>query len=122
MAIGDQSCDCHSPCTLHHVFSHVTVILRTVFSHVTVIPLPSSLPQGQGVVCTLHEGDDFGKLSLLTEGERSVSIQTREPNCYFLKIERDDFRRILLSVESSTMKIMDRGKEVMYLQRESRGR
>ena len=78
--------------------------------------------KGKGVVCTLHEGDDFGKLSLLTEGERSASIQSREPNSYFLKIEREDFRRILLSVESSTMKVMDRGKEVMQLQRENKGR
>lgn len=79
-------------------------------------------PQGKGVVCTLHEGDDFGKLSLLTEGERSASISTREYNCFFLKIERDDFRRILMSVESSTMKVTDRGREVMHLQREGVGR
>lgn len=79
-------------------------------------------PQGKGVVCTLHEGDDFGKLSLLTEGERSASIRTREYNCFFLKIDREDFRRILLSVESSTMKVMNRGREVMHLQRESVGR
>ena len=79
-------------------------------------------PQGKGVVCTLHEGDDFGKLSLLTEGERSASIRTREYNCFFLKIDRDDFRRILLSVESSTMKVMNRGREVMHLQRENVGR
>lgn len=84
-------------------------------------PCPPA-PQGKGVVCTLHEGDDFGKLSLLTEGERSASIRTREPNCYFLRIERNDFRRILLSVESSTMKVTDRGREVMHLQRESVGR
>ena len=78
--------------------------------------------KGKGVVCTLHEGDDFGKLSLLTAGERSASIQTREANSYFLQIERDDFRRILMSVESSTMKVTDRGREVMHLQRESVGR
>lgn len=78
--------------------------------------------QGKGVVCTLHEGDDFGKLSLLTAGERSASIRTREPNSYFLQIERDDFRRILLSVEDSTMKITHRGREVMHLQRETIGR
>ena len=74
------------------------------------------------MVCTLHEGDDFGKLSLLTAGERSASIRTREPNSYFLQIESNDFRRILMSVEDSTLKITHRGREVMHLQRETVGR
>ncbi|CAI7996578.1 Rap guanine nucleotide exchange factor 4 [Geodia barretti] len=77
--------------------------------------------KGKGVVCTLHEGDDFGKLSLLTAGERSASIRTREPNSYFLQIESNDFRRILMSVEDSTLKITHRGREVMHLQRETVG-
>ena len=91
-------------------------------THTHTLSYVSLLSQGKGVVCTLHEGDDFGKLSLLTAGERSASIRTREPNSYFLQIERDDFRRILMSVEHSTMKITHRGQEVMHLQRESAGR
>lgn len=76
----------------------------------------------KGVVCTLHEGDEFGKLAVVNEGVRSASIQTREPNCYFLRVEREDFRRILLSVESTTMKLVEHGKEVLLLEKGSWGR
>lgn len=76
----------------------------------------------KGIVCTLHEGDEFGKLALINEGVRSASVQLREANCRFLKIERQDFKRILLSVESSTVKLKEHGREVLILEKTGLGR
>lgn len=41
----------------------------------------------------------------------------REENCYFLRIEREDFKRILLNVESTTVKVTEHGKEVLHLEK-----
>ena len=49
-------------------------------------------------------------------------MQVREDNSYFLRIEREDFRRILLSVESTTMKFLEHGREVLLLEKASLGR
>ena len=49
----------------------------------------------QGVVCTLHEGDDFGKLALVNDAPRAASIDLREDNCHFLRVDKEDFNRIL---------------------------
>ena len=49
-------------------------------------------------------------------------MQVREDNCYFLRIEREDFRRILLSVESTTIKFTEHGKEVLLLEKATLGR
>ena len=48
---------------------------------------------------------------------RSSSVQVREDNSYFLRIEREDFKRILLSVESTTIKFTEQGKEVLVLEK-----
>ncbi len=50
---------------------------------------------GKGVVCTLHEGDDFGKLALVNDAPRAASIVLREDNCHFLRVDKEDFNRIL---------------------------
>ena len=50
---------------------------------------------GKGVVCTLHEGDDFGKLALVNDSPRAASIVLREDNCHFLRVDKEDFNRIL---------------------------
>lgn len=47
------------------------------------------------MVCTLHEGDDFGKLALVTDSPRAASIVLREDNCHFLRVDKEDFNRIL---------------------------
>ncbi len=48
-------------------------------------------------------------------------MQVREDNCYFLVIERDDFRRILFSVKSTTIKVTEHGREVLVLEKGSLG-
>ena len=53
---------------------------------------------------------------------RSSSVQVRDDHCYFLKIQREDFHRILLSVESSNIKIMEHGREVLLLEKATLGR
>ena len=49
-------------------------------------------------------------------------MQAREDNCCFLQIERDDFRRILLSVESMTMRFVEHGRDVLHLEKSNLGR
>lgn len=46
-------------------------------------------------MCTLHEGDDFGKLALVNDAPRAASIVLREDNCHFLRVEKEDYNRIL---------------------------
>lgn len=49
----------------------------------------------QGLVTTLHEGEDFGQLALLNDAPRSATIILREDNCHFLRVDKQDFIRIL---------------------------
>ena len=46
-------------------------------------------------MCTLHEGDDFGKLALVNDAPRAATIVLRDDNCHFLRVDKDDFNRIL---------------------------
>ena len=46
----------------------------------------------------------------------------REESSYFIRIERTDFRRILLSVESTNIKVVEHGKEVLLLEKASLGK
>jgi len=70
---------------------------------------------GKGVVCTLNEGDDFGKLALLNDAPRAATIITNEDNCHFLKVNKDDFNRILRDVEANTFRLKEHGKDVLLL-------
>lgn len=55
-------------------------------------PVPVPL---QGLVATLHEGDDFGQLALVNDAPRAASIILREDNCHFLRVDKQDFNHIL---------------------------
>ncbi|NWV27610.1 RPGF3 factor, partial [Origma solitaria] len=56
-------------------------------------PHPPCCPQG--LVATLHEGDDFGQLALVNDAPRAATILLREDNCHFLRVDKQDFNRIL---------------------------
>uniref|UniRef100_A0A8C6Q5B3 Rap guanine nucleotide exchange factor 4 n=1 Tax=Nothobranchius furzeri TaxID=105023 RepID=A0A8C6Q5B3_NOTFU len=61
---------------------------------------------GKGVVCTLHEGDDFGKLALVTDSPRAASIE--------------DFNRILRDVEANTVRLKEHEQVVLVLEKSPR--
>ncbi|CAH8617056.1 unnamed protein product [Heterobilharzia americana] len=72
---------------------------------------------GQGYVCRLCEGDDFGKLALITDAPRAASIILAEDNCHFLKLDKDDFNRILRNVEANTVRLKKNNSDVLILER-----
>ncbi|XP_070976536.1 rap guanine nucleotide exchange factor 4-like [Oncorhynchus clarkii lewisi] len=75
---------------------------------------------GKGVVCTLHEGDDFGKLALVTDSARAASIVLREDNCHFLRVDKEDFNRILRDVEANTVRLKEHEQAVLILEKSPR--
>uniref|UniRef100_A0A8C2DS29 Zgc:171558 n=1 Tax=Cyprinus carpio TaxID=7962 RepID=A0A8C2DS29_CYPCA len=75
---------------------------------------------GKGVVCTLHEGDDFGKLALVNDAPRAASIVLREDNCHFLRVDKEDFNRILRDVEANTVCLKEHDQDVLVLQKSLR--
>uniref|UniRef100_A0A8C9AML1 Rap guanine nucleotide exchange factor 4 n=1 Tax=Prolemur simus TaxID=1328070 RepID=A0A8C9AML1_PROSS len=70
-----------------------------------------------GVVCTLHEGDDFGKLALVNDAPRAASIVLREDNCHFLRVDKEDFNRILRDVEANTVRLKEHDQDVLVLEK-----
>lgn len=75
----------------------------------------------QGLVTTLHEGDDFGQLALVNDAPRAATIILRENNCHFLRVDKQDFNRIIKDVEAKTMRLEEHGKVVLVLERTSQG-
>ncbi|KAL5253065.1 hypothetical protein ACHWQZ_G015727 [Mnemiopsis leidyi] len=75
---------------------------------------------GKGVVGQLHEGDDFGKLALVNDAPRAASIILRDERCHFLRVDKEDFNRILRDVEAKTERLKENGKDVLVLEKLSR--
>ena len=48
---------------------------------------------------------------------RAASIQLREAHCSFLRVDKDDFNRILKSVEANTVRLREHGHDVLVLQK-----
>uniref|UniRef100_A0A8D0XTH5 Rap guanine nucleotide exchange factor 4 n=1 Tax=Sus scrofa TaxID=9823 RepID=A0A8D0XTH5_PIG len=63
---------------------------------------------GKGVVCTLHEGDDFGKLALVNDAPRAASI---------VLVDKEDFNRILRDVEANTVRLKEHDQDVLVLEK-----
>ncbi|KAL1138122.1 hypothetical protein AAG570_009814 [Ranatra chinensis] len=72
---------------------------------------------GKGTVATLHQGDDFGKLALINDAPRAASIIVKEDNCHLLRVDKDDFNRILRDVEANTVRLKEHGKDVLVLEK-----
>ncbi|XP_068242450.1 rap guanine nucleotide exchange factor 4 [Palaemon carinicauda] len=72
---------------------------------------------GKGVVHTLHEGDDFGKLALVNDAPRAATIILHEDNCHFLRVDKSDFNRILRDVEANTVRLKEHGQDVLVLEK-----
>ncbi|ODN00672.1 Rap guanine nucleotide exchange factor 4 [Orchesella cincta] len=73
--------------------------------------------RGKGAVTSLFEGDDFGKLALVNDAPRAATIVCREDNCHFLRVDKDDFNRILRDVEANTVRLKEHGQDVLVLEK-----
>jgi CRP-like cAMP-binding protein len=97
----------------HHARQNTVIFNQGDAGHSWYIILRGSVNVvivGKGVVCTLHEGDDFGKLALVNDAPRAATIVTNEPNCYFLRVDKQDFNRILRDVEANTVRLKEHGE------------
>uniref|UniRef100_F1KVW1 Rap guanine nucleotide exchange factor 1 n=1 Tax=Ascaris suum TaxID=6253 RepID=F1KVW1_ASCSU len=72
---------------------------------------------GKGIVCTLQEGDDFGKLALVNDAPRAATIALSEDNSQFLRVDKTDFNRILRDVEANTVRLKEHGHDVLVLEK-----
>lgn len=72
---------------------------------------------GKGTVTTLQEGDDFGKLALINDAPRAATIVLRENNCHFLRVDKENFNRILRDIEANTVRLKEHGKDVLILEK-----
>ncbi|KAM9445520.1 rap guanine nucleotide exchange factor 3 isoform 2-T2 [Clarias gariepinus] len=77
------------------------------------------ITHGKGLVTTLHEGEDFGQLALVNDAPRAATIILREDNCHFLRVDKQDFIRILKDVEANTVRLEEHGKVVLVLEKSS---
>lgn len=72
---------------------------------------------GKGTVCTLKEGEEFGKLALVNNAPRAATIITAEENTQFFKVPKEDFHRILVDVEANTIRLKEHGQDALILLR-----
>lgn len=68
----------------------------------------------QGLVTTLHEGDDFGQLALVNDAPRAATIILREDNCHFLRVDKQDFNRIIKVLLLGMGRARDMARTVLW--------
>ncbi|XP_062895306.1 rap guanine nucleotide exchange factor 3-like isoform X4 [Mobula hypostoma] len=74
----------------------------------------------KGLVSSLEEGDGFGELALVNKAPRSATIVLREDGCQLLRVDKEDFNRILRDVETNTVHLKEHGRDVLVLEKVSR--
>uniref|UniRef100_A0A8C5FS80 Rap guanine nucleotide exchange factor (GEF) 3 n=1 Tax=Gadus morhua TaxID=8049 RepID=A0A8C5FS80_GADMO len=75
------------------------------------------ITHGKGLVAKLREGEDFGQLALLNDAPRAATIILREDNCHFLRVDKQDYIRILKDVEANTVRLEEHGHTVLVLEK-----
>lgn len=48
---------------------------------------------------------------------RAATIVLRENNCHFLRVDKENFNRILRDVEANTVRLKEHGKDVLVLEK-----
>jgi Rap guanine nucleotide exchange factor 4 len=48
---------------------------------------------------------------------RAATIVLREDDCHFLRVDKDNFNRILRDVEANTVRLKEHGKDVLVLEK-----
>jgi hypothetical protein len=48
---------------------------------------------------------------------RAATIVLREDNCHFLRVDKENFNRILRDVEANTVRLKEHGKDVLVLEK-----
>ncbi|RZF45207.1 hypothetical protein LSTR_LSTR011104 [Laodelphax striatellus] len=71
----------------------------------------------KGNVDVISEGEDFGKLALINDTPRAATIILREDTCHFLRVDKENFNRIMRDVEANTVTFKEHGKDVLILER-----
>lgn len=72
---------------------------------------------GKGKVTTLHEGEEFGKLSLVNDCPRTATITTADINCHLLRVDKSDFNRLIRDCEAYNIQLKEFDKTVLMMQK-----
>lgn len=71
----------------------------------------------------LHEREkkmnEFYLVLCIFHADRAATIITREDGCQFLRVDKDDFNRILRDVEANTVRLKEHGRDVLVLEKVS---